>query len=63
MSTEPSPPRPDPPNSLRGRWNSALSGSPKPDRSQDTNTSASWLWWLLAALILVIIALAILSAA
>ncbi|EUA10602.1 hypothetical protein I546_3599 [Mycobacterium kansasii 732] len=60
MSSQPSPPPPDPPNlSPKGKWGVAPSTSPQVMRPGRRAKSAPLLWWVLAALVVVVIVLAI----
>ncbi|WP_142996088.1 hypothetical protein [Mycobacterium persicum] len=58
MSSQPSPPPPDPPNlSPKGKWGVAPSTSPQVTRPGRSSKHAPLLWWVLAALVVVVIVL------
>ncbi|EUA00698.1 hypothetical protein PJK45_02305 [Mycobacterium kansasii] len=60
MSSQPSPPPPDPPNlSPKGKWGVAPSTSPQVARPGRRSNHAPLPWWILAALVVVVVALAI----
>ncbi|WP_136625709.1 hypothetical protein [Mycobacterium innocens] len=60
MSTQPSPPPPDPPNlSPKGKWGVAPSTSPQVTRPGRGSKRAPLLWSVLVALVVVVIVLAI----